>query len=102
MVYSTEKGRAVNDRSFKPIKVLFKKSSTYDEVLTTCTDAMWPDEIETKASFYISDNSGVCINFGDLTINDETIVWTLENYIHISSKYPSKTCLYSVKQESKV
>ena len=65
-----------------------------------CTNAVWSNKIKAMGnSFYISDNSGISINFCDLIINDnETISWTLENYIRISSKYPSKTRLYSVKQ----
>ena len=92
MLYDNKKGKAIQDRTFKPIKVVFKKSASYNDVLHTCTKAVWPEE-NPITSFYISDNSGASI---DVKLSDE-IPWTLQNYMRISSKYPSKTRLYSVK-----
>ena len=96
MIFNRKKGRASQDRNFKPIKVIFNKSASYRDVLSTCTKAVWPDKSNDQlASFYISDNTGTSIDF---KIDDE-VPWTLQNYIRISSKYPSKTRIYSVLQE---
>ena len=84
------------------MKLSFHRNLAYDTVKKRCMEAMWGQQDDKSSSCFIADGSGVSIEkeeieliFEDRTTG-KTILWTLGNYLQVSHKYPSKTCIYCV------
>lgn len=105
MIFDPKKNKAIIDRAFTIQKLAFIKNANYDLVLETITNFAWPPESRDAdaTTFYVADGSGVSIESDEFILKNEeksvTLPWTLENYVKICHKFPSKTRLYSVRRD---
>ena len=103
MIFNQVKQKGVIDRSQPLVKLSFHRNLPYNAVKKRCIEAMWMEQDDESSSYYIADGSGVSIEKEELELicEDGTtrkkISWTLDNYLQVSHKYPSKTRLYCVK-----
>ncbi len=104
MIHSNSLNRGILDKSYPTRKIAVSLKSGYSTILSTCISKLWDDCMrdDCSFSFYLADGSGAQIEssltFVTQSLDDtpQELEWTLENYLKISAKYPSKLCLYCV------
>ena len=96
MLFDQVKQKGVIDRSQPVVKLSFHQNLPYSAVKKRCIEAMWMEQDDESSSYYIADGSGVSIEKEELELicedgtTTKKISWTLDNYLQVSHKYPSK------------
>jgi len=104
MTHSRKQGRGIMDRSFKPIRMCFRRDCSYERMLEKSKAQLYSIQCQ-GASYYMADTSGtrVCID-GFIIVDkadgsEQQVPWTVETYIKMSNmKYPSKARFYCVEE----
>ena len=104
MTHSRKQGRGIMDRSFKPIRMCFRRDCSYERMLKKSKAQLYSTQCQ-GASYYMADTSGtrVCID-GFIIVDkadgsEQQVPWTVETYIKMSNmKYPSKARFYCVEE----
>ena len=70
MIFDATKNKAVQDHSFRLIKLSIDKASSYETLLQACTGTVWPNDVTENAEFkfYMADGGGVSIGDKELTV----------------------------------
>ena len=104
MTHSRKQGRGIMDRSFKPIRMCFRRDCSCERMLEKSKAQLYSTQCQ-GASYYMADTSGtrVCID-GFIIVDkadgsEQQVPWTVETYIKMSNmKYPSKARFYCVEE----
>ena len=101
MVHSDKLNRGVIDKSHPISKIAVSLDANYSSLLSSCICKLWDHDIEQNSghSFYLADSTGARIEPSlkwFVSGSKKELEWTLDNYIKLSGRYPSKLRLYCV------